>query len=589
MSDDEIKKFWTDFNNEHVEDDYPSKQSFDLSKLGKYFDEKGEQTNVKEIRAELNLLNRMVGYNGEVTNIWQWCTSNIGKQFPSWSNDDVDYYQNRIDNTVDSFNKARYAYACWTITKSDIKYANLAIQSFVQTGKRYGEINDLGVFPGKTMTMCYELALKLSLSISASSPIDPKSIFLTIFETLENQNKNEKQNAIVGWLIDLITTLGDTLLSSKYKDDKDIKTILEKTRNIAELKSKKFAGEKKFEGKEAYLKREAQIFHVLGDYDSEKRIKESIAESLIERANIMKSSGLIRSHFLEMAAKVYNDIGMTDRVKELGQTAQEAIQASFDAGEFKEVSTSFTVPTVAIADKYSEKLEGKNSDEMLSEILCDDKQFIPKLEDISGSVAALKSTYPLTHLLPRMEYDGTLPSRAVTDETKKDEIAINQQFQLESTLRLSVFSELLRRYLPSQITKNDIMSWCKKLPNIESSEVSLTEKSLCYYFSKDFFGFCHTMMPRIEQEIRTLLKRFGGSTIAYDPKDIGFDQKVLGGIIKDLEPFLDKNLYKFLEVWFTQDGYNLRNKISHGWLPDKEFNENTSDLLLFTFLRFAKV
>jgi hypothetical protein len=96
-------------------------------------------------------------------------------------------------------------------------------------------------------------------------------------------------------------------------------------------------------------------------------------------------------------------------------------------------------------------------------------------------------------------------------------------------------------------------------------------------------------MPRIENEMKAILRKNGNTTIKYDPHDSGFDQMLMGGIVRELKQYLDENLHKYLEVWYTQEGDNLRNKISHGWLEASRFDKRLADLLLYTLIRLSVV
>ncbi|MGI0102190.1 MAG: hypothetical protein ACREA7_06300 [Nitrosotalea sp.] len=55
-------------------------------------------------------------------------------------------------------------------------------------------------------------------------------------------------------------------------------------------------------------------------------------------------------------------------------------------------------------------------------------------------------------------------------------------------------------------------------------------------------------MPRIEQMMKAAITKLGGSTITYDAQESGFDQRLMGGLIRELQPLIDEDFYKHLDV-----------------------------------------
>lgn len=67
-------------------------------------------------------------------------------------------------------------------------------------------------------------------------------------------------------------------------------------------------------------------------------------------------------------------------------------------------------------------------------------------------------------------------------------------------------------------------------------------------FDGDHVAFSHVVMPRIEQMMKAAITKLGGSTITYDAQESGFDQRLMGGLIRELQPLIDEDFYKHLDV-----------------------------------------
>lgn len=495
------------------------------------------------------------------------------------------YYEKRLAETPNPLHKARYAYAIWVLTREDVSYARQSVEYFLGWATRQGRAK-LDTSNIETTKACFEISFKMAISMGMRTPLGAKDVFLSVFTTLQSQQSMGAQKFVVGVLTDLMIRIGSVLVASKeYKNDKDVRSVISEVTRIAGEMAKEFASNGNYETEQQYLSRQSALFSILGDEQNARKAKIEVAESILKRADSTKADPLLTSIWLESAAKVFSELGMADKVKELAARTE---QLSGEAGKkFKTITTTVEIPAGKMIDKYLRKLSGKNPQEILSQIVADDTEFIPDLEATRKLEKQLKKEFPLSYILPRNEYDESIPAKTVTGEDQLLESAINRTFLLDARLKLSVLSGILSRIIPRYVKRDQVLDFLKGKKNVSSDDLEIISGALDRYLANDYIAFCHMIMPRIEQELRSILKASRGTTLSYDPKDIGFDQKVMGGLVRDLEASLDPNLHKFVEVWLTQEGANLRNKISHGWLELKEFDRLTADLLLYLLLRLA--
>ena len=114
---------------------------------------------------------------------------------------------------------------------------------------------------------------------------------------------------------------------------------------------------------------------------------------------------------------------------------------------------------------------------------------------------------------------------------------------------------------------------------------SIALKGLDAFFEKNHIACCSVLAPQIESVIRCFVVSSGGSIYNQEMK-----LKLLGSLLRDntfvsLFDNLNNNIPDYFKIVLVDErGFNIRNLISHGYLPAGQFNENTSFLLIHLLL-----
>ena len=119
---------------------YQKEQKY-VAKLRKAKESKDEDLE-KQIKWELLLLNKTLGFVSEITDRWKWALENLGEPLPIWNTDAIKYYEKRTKLTKNPLDKARYCYALWCLikpvnNKQAINYAKQSADLFLETAKIY--------------------------------------------------------------------------------------------------------------------------------------------------------------------------------------------------------------------------------------------------------------------------------------------------------------------------------------------------------------------------------------------------------------------------------------------------------------------
>jgi len=577
--------YWKQFEDMLIEN-YPIEAENIIYDLLKFY-EKDSSQKFEEMKKEQKLLNIFIF--SVQSHVWEWCVQNPNKPLPEWKTEDISYYKSRKNTTLNPLRKARYAYAIWTVEKKDIEEAKSSIENFMKTVDIYGEKNDLDFRQYQDMEKFFEISKKLALSLHLLAPHDAKSIFQKIYLILEKQNLIAKHKiGVCSTLITLLQRCASDLLNSKYAKDQDILQILHNTMSLLDGYANESRQKSNLDAEINFLKKKLELAKVIKSDELIKSIKLTIAQLLEKRAD-QDGNSLVHSMWLQDVAKIYYELGMTDKVEGIAKQCEFDVKKAIETGEFKEVQVfSATIKTGEIADKYKKQLKGKNVADILLQITLDDNMFIPNWQQVYTSTQNASKQHPLGNLFQRIEFTDTLPSRHIEDDEKKLVLDANKSFIVYSSVGISIFGEIIKCLLDSkQVEKKGIVDFLKASTTVESDDMLLIEKAICYYIDGDHVAFSHVIVPRIEQMMRAVIKKRGGSAITYDSQESGFDQRLMGGLIRELQPLIDEDFYKHLDVWLGQDGQNVRNKISHGWMKYKDFKEQLSDMLLYTILRLS--
>ena len=94
-------------------------------------------------------------------------------------------------------------------------------------------------------------------------------------------------------------------------------------------------------------------------------------------------------------------------------------------------------------------------------------------------------------------------------------------------------------------------------------------------------------MPQIEEIVRTFLVSKGKGTTKYSHAEEGLQEKLLVGLIDQLEGAMDPNFIEYLRVRLTPKASNIRNKVCHGWMEADAFDETLSWTIVDIIFRLS--
>jgi hypothetical protein len=123
--------------------------------------------------------------------------------------------------------------------------------------------------------------------------------------------------------------------------------------------------------------------------------------------------------------------------------------------------------------------------------------------------------------------------------------------------------------------------------NIAPNSMQILMDGLEHHFRQEYVASIHILVPQVEETIRTLLINHNVTPTKYEPLDEGVQEKLLGGMLPEADEFLGDDFAEYLRIRLLPDGGNIRNKVCHGWMDARNFNEELSTILLGMMLKLS--
>lgn len=192
--------------------------------------------------------------------------------------------------------------------------------------------------------------------------------------------------------------------------------------------------------------------------------------------------------------------------------------------------------------------------------------------------------FPLSSLfdMTLMDADGRVIANKqsvfnASEENKEAAIEaemFHQAAQIDWSLRAQAYIDVSRRQIWNEHrpTHNDLEFLVLQNPFIPPGHEGLFLKGIVCGFRGEFDFAAHILVPQIEESIRYVLKRNGHVTSKLDAKLIQ-QQRLLGtllGLPETVEIFGKNHVFELRGLLCEKYGYDLRNRLAHGFLTYNE-------------------
>ncbi len=550
-------------------------------------------------------------YEGKTKPMFK-ATDENGKEieYPSFErfrDNDYAYIRSRFEQTRSALLKARYGHIVWKGTH-DFEAAQQATEGYLQLSKEYEVLDKAspeklwGIELLHAIENFFVLSLELNyhierakkriLDIVQTYPAHYSSAFLIHFRLVERM-----------------------LETPRYFRDEDFKDVQEKLWEVA-----------------------FQTQH-----------SSQFIKLCMTAEKVGKKIGNSFRNWQEEIGKKFEQMMSEEKGKDdfaAWENCQEAIQAYKRAGHrekvselekvFAELKKNLELPVHKIDLDLSDYLKWcEETAEKISEwdftqlinVLMWDKNLLPDLAQVREQAMREKEQSLIALTTPTiLDSNGNLAQHFATEEEKQKFFEISQygivlslkQLLIEAILKKSIekgnltleaLSEFLKKetWIGQSIPKGG--TWSGK---IEHTWLNLVLPSLKAFFEESqkpretaqFILFIDSIVPKIEGMLRDICALIEIPTFKFERNQHGLQttrEKYMSELLYEgssnednltyekLKQIIDENELCFLKFLFVEkSGMNLRNKVAHGLMLQKEYNASTAFLVLMAFLRLSK-
>lgn len=487
--------------------------------------------------------------------------------FPIWTGTEISYFTSRLQETKSYQNKWRYAFLCFLLTRKP-HYIRDTINHLLDCSKIHLELKEL--------LPCVDLlvmAFNINRLYNLNLDNEINKISLEIIFRLEDTEYER-------YLIEPIEVF--SLLNNKTEKD-----VIARLFTIAHRAAKRFLDEKNYHLQRSLLNASLGLCNLTDISKDEKlKLKKQIqliiaASHEAEADNAFKeNNGLVAVKWYEDAQKIYQQVGMPKKVKELG----EKIRESSKMIQWKTISTTIRLPQL--------DFEGKNSTELVR-LISQFKAIIPDQLRIEQLARESMKDNPLLSILPATHYGRKNPIGHTSDNESKLRSEIKLQTLQHIKFAEHWFADAIQKLEEQKrISEVDFTNFISSFGLHDKDSLEFLRSGIKHHFNQDYVASIHILIPQVENTLRLLLNSHGISTIKVDGKEMTIMDSQMGGILDndDVVKVLGNDFTSYLQIKFTDtEGINLRNEVAHGLLPLKEFSHITSISIIHTIMILTRI
>lgn len=313
--------------------------------------------------------------------------------------------------------------------------------------------------------------------------------------------------------------------------------------------------------------------------DAIPELRRATAEAFVTEADDRTSqegSGLVASVFLQNAIEVLNGVpGSTDRIAELTRRLESSNRSAID--QMGTVSAKVSIPS-ADMERFYDSFTQHSVDDALGLIgdhfLLDRAQEYARYDENAKRFVFMNLA---SHTLVT-EYGETMTFSPGTPEFR--DYSVFRQAVQGMAMSAVFLRELFTRLQAKGLDIDAVMRYLQDCPLFDAPTRAFIEDGVRKIFSGDTIGAVHVLVPRLEATIRTLVESAGLPITRV--RERGSEMVLLGGLLSSLRQHgvLEDRFVFTLEVALDRLGWNIRNRVAHGWITPEECSQQTCDRLL---------
>lgn len=262
----------------------------------------------------------------------------------------------------------------------------------------------------------------------------------------------------------------------------------------------------------------------------------------------VNASALQASAWLQHVHDVYVEYGLNAEAEGIAIKLQQV--GTRMAAEMKQFSYTMEISREKMAN-YVAQLTAGNVEQVFSRL---SSHYIPKKSQVENQLKELASKHPVSFLFFTKLQDSCGRPVATVGPLRADLSGnivkqMSQNMTISSLFMRAVFSSLPARF---PTCEDSMVAHVHRSPIFDHSRRTLVEMGVKAYFRGDYTVAVHILIPQIEEAIRTLLRKIGGS-ILRPVRGGGLRLKILDELLREpmIEDVFGKDSVFYMRVLLT--------------------------------------
>lgn len=488
----------------------------------------------------------------------------------------LEYWEKRIDETVNPILKARYAGLVWdfkekqTGEKPNFEICKKYINALIEIGK--GDYHGVEIY---TYTKLKQ-ALKWAIASKDTELINDAKNILIVYE-----KANAKDTLPGTWGQSMKWLMKNPKI---FTANEELGIVTDLQERLERLKAMDIDGVDKEKFDPWSIEHNALLlvdyFKKKGDKVKEKEYLDEIRDSI--NKVLPGAAAMQKTAWLEKIYQLYVNHQFKEEaeaiLKEITKHGEAAVE------EMGKIEVPFEIPK----DKLNEYLELMTTGSFEQVVLRFVSQHIPNKEYNKKHLLEIAKNTPFQFLFTTSIVDEKGRVLAKVGGIEKD---LEGQLLLHISNSLQMSSFFIRHLMMKMdekglLSKDSILEFLKKSPVFDEKRYVFIEKGLDAFFANDYITAIHLLIPQIENAVRTIIEKTGGLTLKPS-RNGGFHLKTFDELLRDeeLNKALGEDFTNYFRILFTeQRGWNLRNDVCHGIANPGHFNYASADRVLHALL-----
>lgn len=490
----------------------------------------------------------------------------------------IEYWTERAKTTKHPVLRARYADLVWDFNKvvtdepPHYSIAHIVIDSIIEISQGNHHTRKTSIIKK------LKRALNLAILLNDSSRVERIRDAIIDYEDSITQ---DSKLGLWGFAYDLLFENDKVELTGEQKQ----KIINDLEGHL--LRASQSANKEEIDpwAVETAALRLAKYYRKVGRGEDTKRVIIAVGDTFIQASS--EASALQASAWLQRVHTTFKKFGLTDEAEEISIKLREVGEKA--KSELKPISHTMEISRKEMK-AYIAALTDGEIDDVLTRITA---HYIPKKSEVEKQLKELAGEASLTFLIPMEILDNMGRPLAKVGSLEED---LEGHIVKQMSQNMTISSIFLNQVLESLVKKHPTfeklyIDYLFRSPIFKEDRKSIIEQGVKEYLNKNHMVAVHLLIPQIENALRVLLEKAGGSVLK-PARDGGYNLKVLYDMLCDpvlFQVFGEDIVFYFRALMVDPRGWNLRNIVCHGLCDISEFRASMSDRIIHVLLCLALV